>query len=75
MIRAIKENGGAAPVAVIQEYVAKRWGRLRKRDGSRYTYDYRRYNADTGAHVLVAIGTLELQPNNSTTSTYPTRST
>jgi hypothetical protein len=42
LVKALKSFGGAAPLNSIQDYVSKGWSKLRKRDGTRYTYDYRR---------------------------------
>jgi hypothetical protein len=51
MIKAIRKQGGAAPLSTIQNYVARSWGKLRKRDGTKYIYDYRRVIAASLANT------------------------
>jgi len=42
IIEAIAEQNGCAHIDIITEYVSKRWGSVRRRDGSKYASDCRR---------------------------------
>src|SRR5690349_13951039 len=39
MVDSIHKNGGSAPLDVIYKYVSKRWGSVRRRDGSIHNPD------------------------------------
>eukprot|EP01133_Synstelium_polycarpum_P017347 gene17347-20697_t len=42
ILRALKANSGSAHLTTIQAFLSDKWKKLRKRDGSRYTYDHKR---------------------------------